>query len=286
MAQGVNRAQRHSIFSHRCNENLRARSSSSGVMEAAMISLFAPRLRVPLTGGDVKPDPGSNLVTGHAPAGSVQDTEVTLCRYMSASGRLAKPLQGLTVILRLTLTGSVHDAAVVLGVGCVRVQQRRVPSRPGPPMRGKDPLFRPCTAPRRRWLLGVCRDAITCEHNKCTQSQAAQMPPSQESPPFLMRLPAHLAIPVWQDTMMLAPVVVIYLCQCAANLARRHPSSFPCSASIGHTVVRFQGWQGPPRIRTPPHTPTWARETGPEMARHRSGNRAPEGGLRRTRCKG
>ena len=35
---------------------------------------------------------------------------------------------------------------------------------------------------------------------------------------------------------------------------------FPCSASVGHTEVPFQGRRGQSRIRTHPHTPTRGRE--------------------------
>ena len=127
-----------------------------------------------------------------------------MCRDMTAVGRLVKPLHSLTIILRLTLAGSVHDAAIVLGVGGFRVQQRGVPSRPRPPMRGKGLPFRLCAAVCCRWCLGVCRDASARDENKRTQSYAAYVPPPQGSPRFLMCLAVHSAIPNWKHTMILA----------------------------------------------------------------------------------
>ena len=42
---------------------------------------------------------------------------------------------------------------------------------------------------------------------------------------------------------------------------------FPCSASVGHTEVPFQGRRGQSRIRTHPHTPTQGREVYDARAR-------------------
>ena len=46
---------------------------------------------------------------------------------------------------------------------------------------------------------------------------------------------------------------------------------FPFTASNGHTLMSFQVWQGPSRIRTPPYTPTRSRT----RARERDNETSP-----------
>ena len=46
---------------------------------------------------------------------------------------------------------------------------------------------------------------------------------------------------------------------------------FPCSASIGHTEVPFQGRRGQSQIRTQPYTPTRSRVCEKQKARVREG---------------
>jgi len=213
---------------------------------------------------------------------------------MTASGRLVKPLHGLTVIPRLPLARSVHDATVVLGVGCFRIQQRRVPSRPCPPMHGKGLPFRLGAAVCFRWVLGACRDASACDQNKGTQSYAAQVPPPQGSPPlsFVSRCPfRHPQLETHHD------VGIPWRLYTYASMQRISSAHIlrvsPCSASIGPTVKLFQGRRGATQIRTHPYTATRVREIyntrardGVETPRQRPVDRAPEGALRHARRKG